>query len=90
MQELWPVLIGMAAGAMSAWIGPGRIRAGAVVLFSLTAGFLSMAVNGEWGVGLTAMLADSALVAGGALASVVVLAALARARRRLAGNPVSS
>jgi len=89
MQELLPVWIGVAAGAISSRIGSTRLRAGAVVVLSLTGGFLSMAVNGEWGLGVTAMLADTAFVAGGALASVVTMAALGRARRRVAGNPLS-
>jgi len=90
MQELLPILIGMAAGAMSCRIGSTRLRTGAAVVLSLTGGFLSMAVNGEWGLGVTAMLADTALVAGGTIASVVILAVLGRARRRVAGNLLSS
>jgi hypothetical protein len=88
MQELLPIWIGMAVGAISSRICSTRLRAGAVVVLSLIGGLFSMAVNGEWGLGVTAMLADTALVAGGALAVIVTLAALGRARRRVAGNPL--
>jgi hypothetical protein len=90
MQEILPVLIGITIGAVSYRIGSMRLRAGAAAALSLSGGFLAMAVNGEWGLGITAMLADTAFVAGGALASIVILAALAGARRRLAGNPLGS
>jgi hypothetical protein len=89
MQELLPILIGVAAGAVCSRIGSTRRRAGAAVVLSVIGGFLSMVVNGEWGLGVTAMLADSALVCGGALASVVLLGALGRARCRVAGNSLS-
>jgi hypothetical protein len=87
MQELLPIWIGVAAGAISSRIGSTRFRFAAVVVLSLTGGFLSVLLNGEWGLGVTAMLADTALVAGSAFAFVVILAALGRSRRRLAGNP---
>jgi hypothetical protein len=89
MQELLPMLLGVLAGSLLWRRGPARHRRAATVLLSVIGGALSTTINGEWGAGAAAFLADAALVGSSALAAMATLALLRHVRQR-AARPTNS
>ncbi len=84
MQEFLPVLIGMVTAGMCGRISSPRLRRTAFIALSLFGGAFSTTINSEWRVGLTAWLADTGLIAAGAVGATTGAELVTRLRRKVA------